>query len=52
MKKSRVSENQIIKILNEGESGVPVTDICREYGISRSAYYKWKAKYGGRISMS
>ena len=47
MKKSRYSESQIIKILNEGESGVPITDICREHGISRSAYYKWKAKYGG-----
>ena len=47
MKWSRYSENQIIKILNEGESGVPITDICREHGISRSAYYKWKSKYGG-----
>ena len=47
MKKSRYSESQIIQIINEGESGVPITDICREHGISRSAYYKWKAKYGG-----
>ena len=28
MKKSRYSESQIIKILKEGESGMPVTDIC------------------------
>jgi putative transposase len=47
MKKSRYSESQIIQILNEGDSGVPIADICREHGISRSAYYKWKAKYGG-----
>ena len=47
MKKSRYSESQIIQILNEGESGVPIMDICREHGISRSAYYKWKSKYGG-----
>jgi putative transposase len=47
MKKSRYSESQIIQIIHEGESGVPITDICREHGISRSAYYKWKAKYGG-----
>jgi len=45
MRKSRYSESQIIKILKEGESGMPVTDICREHGISRSAYYKWKSKY-------
>jgi hypothetical protein len=33
MKKSRYSERQIIKILKEDESGMPVTDICREHGI-------------------
>ena len=47
MKKSRYNESQIIQILNEGESGVPITDICREHGICRATYYKWKAKYGG-----
>ena len=47
MKKSRYSESQIIQILNEGESGVAIMVICREHGISRSAYYKWKSKYGG-----
>ena len=47
MKRNRYSESQIIKILKEGESGMPVTDICREHGISRSAYYKWKSQYWG-----
>jgi len=47
MKKSRYSESQIIKILKEGESGMPVTDICREHGIFRATYYKWKSKYWG-----
>ena len=49
MKRSRHSESQIIKILKEGESGMPVTDICREHGIGRSTYYKWKSKYWGDI---
>ena len=47
MKRSRYSENQIILILKEAEAGVPVTDLCRTYGFSKSSYYKWKAKYGG-----
>lgn len=47
MKKSRFSENQIIKILKQGEGGVDVPAICREHGISKSTYYKWKSKYGG-----
>lgn len=47
MEQKRFTENQIIKILNEAESGVPVTDLCRKYGFSSSTFYKWKAKFGG-----
>ena len=24
-----------------------MTDLCREHGFSKSAFYKWRAKYGG-----
>jgi putative transposase len=47
MKKSRFSETQIIKILNEAEAGVSVAELCRTHGISQSTLYKWRSKYGG-----
>ena len=47
MKKTRYTESQIIKVLNEVEGGRMVKDICREYGISDATYYNWKSKYGG-----
>ena len=47
MKKSKFSESQIVAVLKEGESGVPVAQVLRQYGISQATYYKWKAKYGG-----
>ena len=52
MKRSRFTEHQIIKILKEAEVGVPVTDLCRQHGFSRSSFYKWKAKYGGMDASS
>ena len=47
MKRKRFTENQIIKILKEAESGIPLTELCRTHGFSKSGFYKWKAKYGG-----
>jgi putative transposase len=41
------SEEQIIKVLKQVESGIKVADVCREHGISDASYYKWRAKYGG-----
>ena len=47
MKKSRFTESQIIGILKEAESGVPVTELCRTHGMSDATFYNWRAKYGG-----
>lgn len=34
MKKSRYSDSQIMAILKQAESGTPVSELCREYGMS------------------
>ena len=47
MKTSRYTEAQIIAILRQAENGVPVSDLCREHGMSRATFYKWRSKYGG-----
>ena len=43
----RFSEEQIIAILKEHGSGVPVLELCRKHGVSDASIYKWKAKFGG-----
>lgn len=47
MKKSRYSDSQIISILKQAEAGAPVTELCREHGMSDATFYKWRAKFGG-----
>jgi putative transposase len=47
MKKSRFSDTQILSILKQAESGIPVPEICREHGISSATFYNWRSKYGG-----
>jgi putative transposase len=47
MKQSKFSETQIVNILKEAEAGTPVEELSRKHGFSKSAFYKWKAKYSG-----
>lgn len=47
MKKSRFTETQIVEVLKQADSGLPLQDLWRKHGISSATYYKWKAKYGG-----
>ena len=47
MKKTRFSEDQIVRILKEQESGMKVSDICRKHGLGEATFYKWKSRYGG-----
>ena len=47
MKRNRFSEDQIVRILEEFESGKSVEEICREYNVARSTIYMWRKKYGG-----
>jgi putative transposase len=47
MKYTRYSDSQIMEILKESESGIPVPSLCRAHGMSRATFYKWRAKYGG-----
>jgi len=47
MRKSKFSESQIVGILKDAESGVPVVDLLRKYGVSKATFFKWRNKYGG-----
>ncbi|GIU66460.1 hypothetical protein PsB1_0614 [Candidatus Phycosocius spiralis] len=47
MRKSRFTEQQIIAMIKEHESGMSTSEVCRKHGISDATFYKYKAKFGG-----
>jgi len=47
MKRISYSESQIIGILKEAETGIPVPELCRKHGMGNSTFYKWRSRYGG-----
>ena len=50
MKKSKFSETQIVKILQEYDLGKSTQIICREYGMAAPTFYSCKKKYSGMSS--
>ena len=47
MRKSRFTENEMVRAVKQFENGMSSDAICRELGISRMTLYKWKSKYSG-----
>jgi len=47
MGKKGHSEEEILRVLREAESGDTVVEICRRHGISQQTFYLWKKKYAG-----
>ena len=46
MKRSRFSEEQIVRILREAESG-SVAKAARDHGVTENTIYRWRRKYSG-----
>lgn len=47
MRRSRLSDEQIIAILKEHAAGLSTAELCRKHGISDVTFYKWRSRYGG-----
>lgn len=47
MKRKRFSEEQIIRILKEGEVANNIRELCRLHNVTEQTFYRWRNKYGG-----
>ena len=47
MRKSKFTDEQIATVVTQAQAGVPISDLCRKFGISEQTFYRWRAKFGG-----
>jgi len=47
VKRKSYTDEQVISILKEAETGVPPKELCRKHGMAMATFYAWKRKYGG-----
>lgn len=47
MKRGQFSQEQITLLLRQAETGAQtISQICREYGITQTTFYRWRNKFG------
>jgi len=47
MRRSRFMQNEILQLLGEASTGVPVADICEAAGVTPRTFYRWRRQFGG-----
>jgi putative transposase len=47
VKQKRFNVEQIVAVLKQAETGVPLAELLRRVGVSQQTFYRWKNQYVG-----
>ena len=48
MKQGQFTNEQIVAVLQEaGKGHKPISELCKDRGISEATFYAWRKKFGG-----
>jgi putative transposase len=46
-RKSKFTDEQIIRALREVDGGAKASDVCRRLGVTEQTLYRWRQRFGG-----
>ena len=47
MPKKRHTPEEVIAVVREADTGLPIAEICKKHGISDVTLARWRKQYGG-----
>ena len=47
MPRKSFTEEQIVSALRQAESGTPIVEVCRKFGVTETTFFRWRKQFAG-----
>jgi transposase-like protein len=52
MARKSFTDEQIISALRLADSGVPIVEVCRKFGVTQTSFFRWRKQFAARWRLS